>query len=343
MTRRRSSLVSDCSKLGRGEGPRSPLGSRIPLVALIQALAVSEHLNFRRAAAALGMSQSAVSLRIKQLEEDLGVILFERHPHGVRLTEAGRYFLDHVATGIGHLDHAVKTAGAVARGEEGRLRIGLYSSIAAGFLAELLDRFRELHPAVELDLTEGQAREAILRVRKECLDVAFLVGVPELADCHTKPLWTEVLVLAIKATHPLAKADGVRWTDLTEETFLVRYDGSGPQVYDHVVLRLAGNWRQPYVQRCNVGRDTLMAMVAHGYGITLTTEPTTHVHFPGVAFKPILDEPEPLTFSAVWSPHNRSRPLRDLLALAQRKARSEGFKVSAAAPAAPSQTPYPSP
>ena len=151
----------------------SPLGSRIPLVSLIHALAVAEHLNFRHAASALGVSQSSVSTRIKQLEQDLGTLLFERRHRGVRLTEAGQHFLEHVATGIEHLDHAVRTADTIARGEQGRLRVGLYSSIAAGFLAELLGQFRELHPAVDLQIIEGRARDTIREVREARLDVAL--------------------------------------------------------------------------------------------------------------------------------------------------------------------------
>ena len=300
----------------------SPLGSRIPLVSLIHALAVAEHLNFRHAASALGVSQSSVSTRIKQLEQDLGTPLFERRHRGVRLTEAGQHFLEHVATGIEHLDHAVRTAGTIARGEQGRLRVGLYSSIAAGFLAELLGQFREQHPAVDLQIIEGRARDTIREVREARLDVAFVVGVPPAGDCHSKPLWTEALLVALREGHPLAGAEGVRWPELAGEPFLARSGGAGPQVHDHIVLRLAGNWSQPQIQRFDVAHDTLMSMVAQGYGITLTSEAAAQVSFPGVVFRLILDEPEPITFSALWSPHNRSQALLHLLALAQRK--SEG-------------------
>lgn len=151
----------------------SPLGSRIPLVSLIHALAFAEYLNFRHAASALRICQSSVSTRIKQFEQDLGTLLFERRHRGVRLTEAGQYFLKHVTTGIEHLDHAVRTAGAISRGEQGRLRVGLCASIAAGFLAELLGQFRELHPAVDLQITEGRARDTVRKVRKGRLDVAL--------------------------------------------------------------------------------------------------------------------------------------------------------------------------
>src|SRR5229473_1100939 len=304
------------------DGQKEPLGSRIPLASLIQALSVAEHLNFRQAAAALGVSQSSVSTRIKQLEQDLGILLFERRHRGVRLTEAGQHFLEHVATGIEHLDHAVRTAGAIARGEQGRLCVGLYSSIAAGFLAELLGQFRELHPAVDLQIAEGRARNAIREVREARLDVAFVVGAPASGDCHSKPLWAEALLVALRERHPLAGAQSVRWSELAGESFVARRGGAGPQVHDHIVLRLAEHWSQPRIQRFDVERDTLMSMVAQGYGITLTSEAAARASFPGVVFRPILDEPEPITFSALWSPHNRSQALLHLLALAQRK--SEG-------------------
>ena len=95
------------------------LGSRIPLASLIQTLAVAEYLNFRHAANALGVAQSSVSARVKALEEDLGILLFERHARGVRLTEAGRHFVESIATGVDQLDHAVKAAGMAALGECG--------------------------------------------------------------------------------------------------------------------------------------------------------------------------------------------------------------------------------
>jgi DNA-binding transcriptional LysR family regulator len=323
--RRIISLSRDTQKAMSPNGVAySPLGSRIPLASLIQALSVAEHLNFRQAAAALGVSQSSVSTRIKQLEQDLGILLFERRHRGVRLTDAGQHFLEHVATGIEHLDHAVRTAGAIVRGERGQLRVGLYSSTAAGFLAELLGQFRELHPAVDLQIAEGRARDAIREVREDRLDVAFVVGVPPAGDCHSKPLWTEALLVALPERHPLAGAESLRWSELAAEPFLARSGGAGPQVHDHIVLRLAEHWSQPRIQRFEVERDTLMSMVAQGYGITLTSEAAAQASFPGVVFRPILDEPEPITFSALWSPHNRSQALLDLLALAQRK--SEGAK-----------------
>ncbi|RDD70287.1 LysR family transcriptional regulator [Paracoccus versutus] len=83
------------------------VGRRISLLSLTQVLAVAEHLNFRHAAEALGMSQSSLSTQIRNLEEEIGIIVFERRHRGVRLTEAGRAFVAEIAAGLGQIDHAV--------------------------------------------------------------------------------------------------------------------------------------------------------------------------------------------------------------------------------------------
>lgn len=120
------------------------------MMSLIQTLAVAEYLNFRHAANALGVAQSSVSARVKVLEDDLGILLFERHARGVRLTEAGRHFVERIATGVDQLNHAVKTAGMAAAGECGCLRVGIHALIPHSFLAELIARYRENYPGIEV-------------------------------------------------------------------------------------------------------------------------------------------------------------------------------------------------
>ncbi len=286
------------------------------MASLIQTLAVAEHLNFRHAANALGVSLSSVSARVKALEEDLGVLLFERHARGVRLTEAGRRFVKLAAAGIDQLDHAVKTASTAALGECGRLRIGVHALIPGSFLAELIARYREDHPGVDVEVTEGTARDAIMKLRADQLDIVFVAGAPELPDCHSRRIWTEPLVAALPARHRLAEQAVVTWADLACETFLVRHGGTGPQVHDHILLRLAGRWPTSSIQRFDVERGTLLSMVGQGFGITIVGAATSLLPMWGVTFLPFADEPEPVPFSAVWSPFNQSATLRNLLNLA---------------------------
>lgn len=291
------------------------------MASLLQTLAVAEYLNFRHAANSLGISQSSISARIKTLEEDLGILLFERHARGVRLTEAGRHFVASISTSIDQLDHAVKTAGALARGEEGCLRIGLHMPPLAGFLADMLIRHHEQHPRIGIDVTEGRSADIIRLVREGQIDIAFVVGAPKAEDCHSRLLWSEALMAVIPTNHPLADRPALKWVDLTAETFLVRCGGTGPQTHDHVTRRIAELGHHPRILRWDVGRETLFHMVAQGWGVTITTESTASVPVSGLAFRPIADEPERADFYAVWSPFNRSQAVRNLLDLAARMSR----------------------
>jgi transposase-like protein len=104
----------------------------LKLVSVMQALLVGEYLSFRRAASALGVRQSAVSRRVRELEDELGVSIFERHHAGVRVTNAGIRFLQEAREALLQLDHAVKAAAAAGSGTVGRLSIGILSSMATG-------------------------------------------------------------------------------------------------------------------------------------------------------------------------------------------------------------------
>jgi DNA-binding transcriptional LysR family regulator len=128
------------------------------LIALRYALLAAEHLSFRQAASVLDVRQSVVSRRVRTLEDQLGVSLFERHRAGVRLTEAGRRFLQQVRGALTELDYAVKSAGDAGRGAEGALRIGIFLAITRGFLRELVRGFVAEHPSVAIDVWEDAPR-----------------------------------------------------------------------------------------------------------------------------------------------------------------------------------------
>lgn len=297
-------------------GTTSISDGRIPMVALVQTLAVAEYLSFRHAAHALGVSQSSVSERVKTLEQNLGVILFERNTRGVRLTAAGRLFVEQVTEGVNQLDYAVKMAGMAASGGFGRLRIGVHALIAGSFLTELIERFHRAHPRIEIEVTEGTARDAVMQLRSHRLDIVFLAGTPELPDCHSRQLWTEPLLVALPHEHRLAVQAEVSWDDLAGETFLVRHGGSGPEIHNHIMTRLAGRWPTPSILRFDVERYSLFIMIRQGFGITILGAAALLRPVPGLVFRPIADEPVPVSFSAVWSPSNRSETLRKLLGLA---------------------------
>lgn len=300
------------------------------MTTLLQMLAVAEYLSFHRAALALGTSQSSVSSRIRALEEDLGITLFDRNTRGVRLTGAGKRFVDQVRDAVGILDRAIKTAGMYARGEAGELRVGVHTLTAGGFLEQLLERFHERHRGVRLHITEGTARDARIMVREGKLDVAFMACAHEIRDLNSRVIWRDRLMAAVPSKHPLAIQPDIQWRQIAEETFLARHSGTGPQVHDLIVARSAGRWQTPTIQRVDVGCNTLLSMIAAGCGISLFVKEETAVVAGNVTFLPIREEPEAIAFSAVWSPRNRDPALLSLLNLASKT--SSQCRMSSSSP-----------
>lgn len=179
----------------------------------------------------------------------------------------------------------------------------------------------------DFQLRCSTASDTLTQLRADRLDIAFVAGTPKPPDCHSRRIWTEPLLAAVSARHPLAGRSAATWADLAADTFIVRHGGTGPQVHDHIVLRLAGTWPAPSILRFDVGRGTLLSMVGQDFGITVIGAASSLLPTSGVVFLPITDEPEPVAFSAVWSPHSRSVALRNLLGLADNMSRSNCFNL----------------
>ncbi|WP_219320379.1 LysR family transcriptional regulator [Methylovirgula sp. HY1] len=235
-------------------------------------LAVVEHLSFRRAGEALGISQSSISKRVAALEDQIGVALFERHHSGVRVTDAGEKFFRLAVAALEYLDQATKVAGKIGRVEAGHLRIGILSSLASGFLPSLVRKFTDQHPDVETVIEDCMISDCVTLLRKKHFDVVFSIGDLAADDCESERLWNEQIFIALPESHPLGERETVDWADLRCETMILNQSASWRTKYDGVLRKLATLTQEIDVRRLSVARDTLMHMVALGQGISLTSE-----------------------------------------------------------------------
>lgn len=281
-------------------------------------LAAAEHGSFRKAALHLKLQQSAVSRGIRDLEDHLGASLFQRYNGGVYLTVAGRRFLPAARTVLRQLGDGAMAVASIGRVEAGHLRIGVFSSLASGFLAELLRIYHLEHPNVRLDVLEGDPAEHVAAVRQLKLDVAFVTGARCWAGCETTALWSERVFVVLPSEHLLTRAAKLRWPELLHYRFIVSRSAPGSEIYDYLVQRLADLGHHPEIERQDVGRDNLFTLVAMGRGLTLTSEAATALAFPDIAYRPI--EGERLPFSAVWSRQNDNPAFRRLLSVARARA-----------------------
>ncbi|MCO5081079.1 MAG: LysR family transcriptional regulator [Rhizobiaceae bacterium] len=288
-------------------------------------VAAAEHGSFRKTGAALGISQSAISRSIRHLEDRLGVSLFHRHTSGVSLTYAGERFLRRTRQGLRAIDEGERSLAVIGRGEEGVLRIGIFSSLASGFLSDLLGTYEKTHNKVRLDFIDGSPADHIAAIRQLQLDVAFITGTSAWSDCETQHLWSERVFVVLPDHHPLTVKSEVGWADLAGEVFIVSDIAPGPEIHDYLVQRLADLGHHPQIEPQKVGRDNLLTLVALGRGLTVTSEATTAARIPGVVYRSIVGEVLP--FSAVWSSKNDNPAFRKLLSLARSMARSNKRKA----------------
>lgn len=262
------------------------------------------------------------------------------------VTHAGKQFVRRGRKALLEIGHAMTEAMAIGRGEDGHIRMGIFSSLASGFLSDLIESFGNRHTAVKLTFIDGNPAEHVAAIRKHQLDVAFVTGTAEWPGCDGQQLWTERVYVVFPIGHQLDGEGEVRFADLAGESFIVSESAPGEEIHDYLIKRLAELGRHPEIQHQAVGRDNLMRLVALGRGLTVTSEATTATQFPGVLFRPIAGEILP--FCAVWSPLNINPALQRLLALA--KAMAEDRKdreFCSCTPkfidhASPSQSPDPS-
>ena len=139
-------------------------------------VAVAEELHFGRAAKKLHIAQPPLSQQIKNLEDELGVKLFDRTRRAIQMTDAGIYFLKEAQQVLLHVEQAAETARRIYRGQAGRLIVGFVGSVIHTFLPEGLRLFRERFPDVELVLQELNTAEQIKALHARRIDVGFLLS-----------------------------------------------------------------------------------------------------------------------------------------------------------------------
>jgi DNA-binding transcriptional LysR family regulator len=218
---------------------------------------------------------------------------------------------------------ASKIAETAGRGATGQLRIGILSSMGSGFLRELIQSFSERHPGVSLQFVEGASSEQISLVRKRRLDVAFLADASEATDCDVAPLWNERLFVVLPRTHPLSSRQVVAWQALRNEHFIIRQSNCSRAFCERLIKHLSDRTHTPNMQKADVGRETIMHLVAMGRGVSLTSEATLVTAFPDVVFRPISGPDASLQFSAIWWPGNDNPALRRFLSQARALAKAK--------------------
>lgn len=285
------------------------------------AIAAGQHRSFHRAANALGLKQSTLSRRIRQAEERLGVVLFERSSGGVRPTSAGVEFLRIARRVVDDVDMMILSAKAAGRGEAGRVTIGFYTSLSTGNLRATLLDYAQRFPRVEIRAVEGSRARLAEGLQNGSIDVTIVTGEPVPDTCLAMPLWSERIIVALPETHQLATNEIVYWTDLKGETFLLSEHDPCPDVHELLVAKLASPGERPKVVQHDVSRENLKSLVGAGFGVSLMCEACIGVSYAGVVYREARDDngATRVGYTAHWEKDNGNPALACFLKLLQER------------------------
>ncbi len=202
--------------------------------------AVAEKLSFRKAAEGLYLTQPAVSLQIKALEEEVGVQLFDRTGAHITLTPAGRVLLNYseqIKTLIVEAGHEI----AALSGEHaGQLALGASTTIAQYVLPRLLGEFRREHPRVNPTMISGNTEHIVELVEKQKVALGFIEGPARSREVKTVPFLEDELVLIASTAHEWAERASASCSEIASIPLLMRERGSGTRHVIELALERKG-------------------------------------------------------------------------------------------------------
>lgn len=229
-------------------------------------LEVARELSFTRAAEQLALTQSAVSRQIRQLEQTLGVRLFERIGKAVYLTDAGQTLRPLADSILAQIDRASETVSGCAGSEHGRLRIGASTTPGYYVLPAILGRFCQSHPGVELQYRVENSQSVEHRVLQNELDLGFVGERLKNESLLIEPIADDEIVCYCGRSHPLARTRNIRPAMLTDTTWIMREHGSATRQLFERHLKSAGMTMARVIELNST--EAIKALVQEGVGVS---------------------------------------------------------------------------
>ena len=281
-------------------------------------LAIAREGNFTRAASSLGIGQPPLSLQIKDLEREVGVLLFHRVPHGAELTPAGHAFLKVVNAIPALTEQGVRLAQRAHRGEVGVLRVGFTASSAFNIVVPgTLRAFRRAYPGVELSLEEANTTKLADGLDNGTLDIAFLR--PEGASNAALSLRTlseEPMMLALPMAHAAAGEDEVNLAGLMNDSFILFPRSVGSVLYDTIVETCRKAGFEPRVGQEAPQISSILNLVAAELGVSMVPASMSQLHISGLVFREIKDLAPLARLALAYRKGSTSTLVRNFMGLA---------------------------
>jgi DNA-binding transcriptional LysR family regulator len=265
-------------------------------------VAVAEMENVSRAALKLHVSQPALSRQIRDLEDEIGFSLLERTAKSVRLTKAGRAFLDNARALLQNADEAVTKARAVASAEPTELHVGYSPTAVAEILPKALRAFQRTMPNVHVRSHDSSNKDILDGIRNGRLQLGLIIPPPRasaLHDVRYEQLFQERVGVAVAPQHPFARRRVIPITEVAGEPLIGLTREDYPEYYDFLSIIFSKVKQKPRVVEEHDSFSGIISAVEAGSGITISIDVVGYSFGNRVKLLHITPEPKPISVGIV--------------------------------------------
>lgn len=262
---------------------------------------LAEELHFGRAAQRLFVTQPALSASIRQLEEQLGIGLFERNSRQVGLTGPGQAFLARATSLVAHAQRTLELGKALSDGLAGQMEVGFVGTMLLRGFAAIVQRFWASYPRINLQLHEMSSSKQIEQLREGHLDAAFINHCTAPTEFAAMPVYSERFVACVPADSPLAKRKSLPVRALAGQPFIMFQRGASSPYYDYILGLCTQAGFEPSVRMEAMQLTSVAAFVAGGAGVAILPECIAHMAMSGARFVPLAGVPAVPSAFLVWN------------------------------------------
>lgn len=276
-------------------------------------LAVANQLHFRKAAEQLYISQPGLSRQIKQMEDSLGIKLFERNNRKVELTKTGEYLKKELTIHFKHLNDILHHASLLNKGIDGNLKLSYVGSAMQELIPNLLLKFRDTNPNILVNLTEIDNRQQIHALLNQNIDIGFvrMERVPK--GLKILPAMEETFSLVLPKNHKINQANFKNIAELKNEHFIL-FDASYSESYYEKVMQIFDdNGFFPTISHSTVNASSIYRLVENNFGISIVPTSLQHGFDLNIKFIELKKIKQRTALKIVWNTSNSNPALQSFL------------------------------
>jgi len=276
-------------------------------------LALAKDLHFRKAAERLYISQPGLSRQIKQMENDLGINLFERHNRKVELTKAGLYLQQELTNTFKRLDDVIAHAKLLNDGIDGNLKLGYVGSAMQKVIPDLLLKYKSKHPRVLFNLNEMDNNKQIQALLNQEIDVGFVRMERVPRGISIQSVFEDSFSLVLPRDHSLNESNFENLSQLKDEPFIL-FDSSYSESYHEKMMQIFDqSMFTPLISHYTVNASSIFRLVENHFGVAIVPTSLKLGYDMGIKFIELNKIPQRTTLKMVWNNMNTNPVLENLI------------------------------